>query len=254
VSVVNTPTQLEAPPPADPPRPLIAKARRRAWNEPHVRFWWVSALVFLLIGLYFCVDRWRGWLAERRLIEGGTRVEANIDEAGGTTSPGKRVPPDSEVVLNFTFKGRSWRVNGLLPGRSAPIEPGTTVPIRIDPDDPHVWTARTRPAPLGHELLGALLILPLFPLLLAVSLVLRARVMSVWRHGQSFAALVVDSRHSALAPWSHAVRCTPRDGRDNRLISVFLPRTSYPPQPGTVVWLVAPPDHPHRSVAAMLFE
>src|SRR4051812_44131086 len=104
-----------------PPRALTAKARRRAWAEPRVRFWWLLAIVLFGVALFFAITQYLEWSTERRLILNGTPVRARIDSADGIDLPGKSLRPDSIVSLSFTLDGQKHQVSGYLTGQKEMI-------------------------------------------------------------------------------------------------------------------------------------
>jgi hypothetical protein len=244
-----------AAPPPGPPRPLTPRVSRRAWAEPHVRFWWVLTLVLLGIGAYVGGSHWLAWSREVRMIRSGRVVDAEILTAGGLSSRWQQLPPDSIVTLRYEVDGKTYDQTGYLKGRTEFILVHSKVPVRVDPADPNLWTARTVPASLAQELTGALVVLPAFLALAAVSLVLRARTARVWRDGDARRAIVVESRQTALAPRSRLVRCTPADAGDNRVVQVYVPAGAAAGlHAGDELWLLFPPGRRGRPVAAAWFE
>lgn len=211
-------------PPA-PPRPVTGRQKLRAWVDPHVRFWWAMGVTIAAIGIWLLWTSYAAWHRSELLIRNGTVVEATVIEAAEVSFPGKSMPPDSPVRLRFDWQGRPREVSGYLEGRKPGdfILIGSTLPIRIDPAHPDVWTARTVPTSLPLELIGALIALPIGLLLLLVSLVMARSRLLAWRDGAAVAALVVSARHTALAPRSWAARCTPADQADHRVFMVYLP-------------------------------
>ena len=239
----------------DPPRPLTPHVRRRLWAEPHVRFWWVLTLVVLGIGLYVGGRQWLVWSREVRLIRSGRVVEAEIMTAAGLSSRWQQLPPDSVVTLRYEVDGKVYDKLGFLKGRTEFIRVRSKVPIRVDPADPDLWTARAAPASLVQELTGAIVVLPVFVALAVVSLLQHARLRRVWREGESARAIVVESRQTALAPRSRLVRCTPADSGDRRVVEVYVPAGAAAAlQPGEEMWLLFPPGGRGRPVAAAWFE
>jgi hypothetical protein len=244
-----------AAPPPGPPRPLTPRVSRRAWAEPHVRFWWVLTLVLLGIGAYVGGSHWLAWSREVRMIRSGRVVDAEILTAGGLSSRWQQLPPDSIVTLRYEVDGKTYDQTGYLKGRTEFILVHSKVPVRVDPADPNLWTARTVPASLAQELTGALVVLPAFVALAAVSLVVRARTARVWRDGDARRAIVVESRQTALAPRSRLVRCTPADAGDNRVVQVYVPAGAAAGlHAGDELWLLFPPGRRGRPVAAAWFE
>jgi hypothetical protein len=240
-----------APPLPDPPRELTPRVRRRAWTEPHVRFWWMLSLALLLIGAYVAVREWRVWSREVRLIKQGRVVDAEITSAGGLSSRWQQMPPDSLVTLEYAVDGTKYQQSGYLKGRKDFIQVRGTVPIRIDAADPSQWTARTEPPSMAQQLTGPAVVLPAFVVMGFIALIHRARLLRTWRDGTTGAAVVVEARQTALAPRSRLVRCTPADAADKRIINVFVSHGgAAAPRPGDVLWLIFPPGGRGRPVAA----
>ena len=246
---------VEAPPaPMDPPRPVTPRIRRRAWAEPRVRALWLAALAAFLVSAYFLAARYLEWRREALLVTQGLRVNATVTEAGGILLPNKVVPPATPVTLEYEAGGRKVTVQGTLKGRKEHIMTGGTVSIRVDPDDPETWTALTAPRPLRMELLGAAIVLPFALVMGAWAWLLHRKVVRLWRDGEAVGAVVIDSTHTAIAPWTHLVRCTPTDPHDKRLLQAYLPAGAPRPQQGEGLWLIAPPDPSTRAVTAQWFE
>jgi hypothetical protein len=242
-------------PPPDPPRPLTPRVRRRAWLEPHVRFWWVLTLVLLAIGAYVGGSQWLVWSREVWLVRSGRVVDAEIMTAGGLSSRWQQLPPNSIVTLRYDVDGKTYDQVGYLKGRTDFIQVHSKVPVRIDPANPALWTALTVPASLLQELTGALVVLPAFVALMVVSLVQRSRMVRVWRDGEARRAIVVESRQTALAPRSRLVRCTPADAGDNRVVQVYVPAGAAADlHAGDELWLLFPSGGRGRPVAAAWFE
>jgi hypothetical protein len=256
--VPTTPADAVAPvlasAPPDAPRPVTARVRRRAWTEPHVRFWWLLTLAMLVIGVYVCGREFLTWSREARLVREGRPVEAEVTRAGGLSSRWQRLPPDTVVTLQYEVDGKTYTQDGYLKGRKDYIQVRGKVPIRVDPSDPNVWTSRTQPPVLAQQLTGAAVVLPAVLVLAVVSLLRRVMTLRTWRHGQATVALTVESRQTALAPRSRLVRCAPADRGDNRVVGVFVPNTAARDlRPGDLLWLIFPPGGRGRPVAAAWF-
>ena len=215
----NTPDASPLPP---TPRPLTPRVRSRSWADPHVRFWWLAAAAVAAVAAYLAVSGFLAWRRTARLVERGTPVTAEAVEVDAETlrtsvgGKGRPKPPDSVVRLSFDFNGSKRQVTGTLDGRTDFISVGDSVPLRIDPDDPAEWTARTTPPPLLPDLIGAIIATALAVPLFAVAVALRRRVLRTWREGQAAEAVVLGRGHTALAPRSRAVRCAPPTGAVRR--------------------------------------
>ncbi|MCC7349752.1 MAG: hypothetical protein IT446_04220 [Phycisphaerales bacterium] len=235
--------------PMVPPRPVNGPIRRRAWNEPRVRFWWASGLILLVIAMGFAIDMGAEWINWRGLILHGQKVTAEVVELGGVTRAAM-MAPNTPVKLAFELDGQSHTVAGVLDGRTEFIRTHDRVPIYVDPADPSSWTALMEVPPLSRQLLAVWITLPLALVLLAVAVAMRGGLLRLWRDGQAESALVLQSQHSALAPLSRMVRCTPADESDTRVFSVFVPQRCGVPQRGQAIWIIR---SGNRAMAAELF-
>ena len=228
--------------PASPPRVVSARAARRAWADPNVRFWWAAGLVLTLIGAYLLLTRYLDWRHDSRLIRSGTEVQATVLEADGLNVVTKKKPGNVAVQLRYEWQGQTHDVTApSLAGRSEEdfIVIGSQIPIRIDPTHPEQWTTRLQPASLVQELIGGLIALPLGLILLARSAMLRGRLLRVWRAGEAVPAVVVGATHTALAPRAWQVECTTADEGGQRVFHVFVPPEA-DIQQGTPLWLLFP--------------
>ncbi len=242
--------------PVAPPREVSGLADRRAWTEPGVRVWWMLAIVILLIVAVYAVDRFWAWHVQNRLIVDGTLVSAKVASAGGLTIENENVAADSAVALTFDWKGKPQQVVGFLEGRPAGnyITIGKMVPIRVDPDDPTVWTYRTENTILIHELFVGLIVLPLAPILAGVAIYRRKKVLQTLRHGEAALAVVSERRQTPIAPLSYMVRCSLRDRPDRRIHVVHVPRGGAVLGKGDLLWVLLPPVRNGPMVAMMWFE
>lgn len=240
-----------APPP--PPRPLTKQARRRALAEPHVRFWWLAGLALVAIALYLLIYAVVIWSREAYLIRNGQVVQAYITIADGDPYPHRKAP-ESQVEMTFTVNGHEYDVVGVLEGRTEPVSAKEYVPIRVDPSDPQHWTYRTTPAPLRSQLIAPIVVAPFAIAALIVAAVLRRKVLRTWRQGEAAPYVISDRRHTAIAPRSHTIRCVAADGRDKRLVTVYVPLKKTEARPGDVLWLIHPSGKPTAAVPAIAFE
>lgn len=243
------------PEPAGAPRPVTGRVRRRAWTEPHVRFWLLLTAALFVICASVAFREVSGWRREVWLIRHGRLVEAEVTSAGGLGSRWQRLPPDSVVTIQYDVDGKKYTQGGYLHGRKDYIQVRGMVPIRVDPADPDVWTARTEPTVLAQQLTGAAVVVPVLGVLVVVTLLRRAKALRTWRDGRPVPALVVESRQTAVAPKSRFVRCTPADRSDNRIVGVYVPQwAARELRPGDALWLVFPPGGRGRPVAASWFD
>lgn len=244
------------PQPPDAPRPVTGRVKRRALRDKHVKVWWMLGLALLAITTYYAASRAYAWSRETRLISHGQKVMAEVKswEPGNPNTPkGKVVQADTPVDILYTVNGTSYRPYGQLAGRTKQITTGEIIPIFIDPADPTRFTARTEPATLSHELVGVMMLAPGVLLLLAVALWQWWRVISIYRGGEAVLAEVLSVGHSASGPASRLVRCAVHQGDNDRIIKTVLPARQTP-NPGELLWLIAPPGRPHLGVPAILFQ
>jgi len=240
-------------PPAPPPRPVTSAANRRSWTEPLVRFWILATAVLLAIGGWFVTQQFVASRSEQWLIVHGSSVNAVLIEVNGDSRTGAKFPPGSPCTLKFDWQGQTVNVHGMLTSNDF-LTNGQTVQLHVDPNDPTDWTDRKEPEPLAHRLIAGAVIIPAALITALAAVLLRQRVLRVWREGQSFLYTVVDARYSALAPLSHTVRCVVSTGRDSTVITVHLPMKLPRPQHGEVLWLIHPLGKPKAAIAARAFE
>jgi len=238
--------------PPSPPRATTARVRRRAWVEPRIRFWWVAAAALVLLSIYLLADKFLLWRRDSNLINSGVAVKATVLEANEVAIKGHTEQADKPVRLKYDYRGQAYEVGPEpLEGRNEGVVVGGDIPIRIDPSDPSIWTAREHPSPLLGELVGGLIALPLGLLLLLVSAWLRRGMLRTWRDAPAAAGLVATADHTAIAPRSWSVQCTLAEGSDKRLFSVFAPAGA-DVVPGATIWLLFPSSG--RPLAAAWFD
>jgi hypothetical protein len=232
--------QLNTVQPHPLPRQVTRSIGLRAWSQPDVRFYWVIALVLGIVALGMGIAVGMDWNHERRLVSHGTPVDAIVQQAGEQTLAGRKQPPDTLCILRFEWHGSPHVTRpAYLAGRQEYVAPQDVVRIFVNPDDPDDWTARSEPGPIGPRLLGAVIALAAALVALAVAWLYRARVLSVWRNGESVEALVIESRNTALAPMSRAVRCTPAEEADTRVFSVYVPARAGKLERGDRIWILS---------------
>ncbi len=247
---------IAPPPPTDPPRPLTPAARRRCWTEPHVRFAWASGMVVLAIGIYFTLSGWRTWRHEQMLVEHGVPVSASIVEVTYLGQEirlaGKSFDPSNLVRIEFPWNGTDHTTTSTTAtGHVGFVTVGQTIAARVNPDDPDDWTELTAAEPLLHRILGGLIPLPIAAAAFGVSILMHDRMARTWRNGLPVACLVIESRHSALAPQSRMIRCTPATEGDERLFTVYAPARGGGRRlrEGDSLWVIASPTGANQAIA-----
>ena len=244
------------------PRDVSPRAARRSWNELPVRIWLILAITVAFITLYFTVSKYISGRYERWLITQGLLVDAELNRIQGTREKAQAFKRTDRlfVELNYDVPGRprmmyvpGW-LSQLPDQRPVPlVRVGETIPVRVDANNPTVWTDRTQPLPWIAEFAIVVLLLPLLIVLGLVALLRRRQVLNVWRQGEAAAAVVVDHKQSATAPFSRVIRFTFADGRDRRVWSTLHPAKGAP-QPGETMWVIFPPGKPGRAVVASLYQ
>jgi hypothetical protein len=235
---------------------MTSAARWRSWQEPRVRFWWLSTVVLAAIFSWFTVIEATAYSREQKLITSGVPIQAKIDSIDGSQRTSYIVTPDTPVVLAFDFHGQSYSFENItlnMPSGQF-IHPGQIIPIHVNPNDPSEWTDLVKAQSLAWRLVAASVIIPIFAATLATTVILRHKIIRTWREGVTMAYSVEGVQRSALAPLSHTVRCMPLEGRQARIVTVYLPGRLPKPAVGDILWLICAPNHHVGTVAAIAFE
>ena len=229
--------------------------KRRAWRERHVWVWLVLGLALLGVTLYYSLTRTWWWWQDKRLIETGHKVEAEVMSpyVGADWPAGKVLAPDTPVDIKYSIDGKEYRPYGQLAGRKEQIRTRTMVPIYVDKGDPTRWTARMQPSPLSGELLGAFMIAPGALVLLLIAWLKRGQVLRTYREGESVLAEVLGVGQTPSAPLSRLIRCAVQHGEAVRVVKTVLPAGKNT-RPGDFIWLIVPTGKPGLAIAASLFE
>ena len=244
------------PPPA--PRAVTPRARRRAWAEPGVRLWWMTALLVLLIATYVAAARGYAAWRQRQLLADGIPVTARVERARNTQIRHVHTR-DVPVPVRLAYELPDGRAHAdtnnvdLTPAPGMKVTVGDELAVRVDPDDPSRWVEDRPPMPWWRDLGMALLLVPLAAALAGVALLRRRGVLATWQSGEPAEAVVVAHGQSALSPGSQALRLTLKDGADKRIFTLLHPRRAGILSPGDTVWVISPPGKPHRSIEAALY-
>jgi hypothetical protein len=240
-----------------PARELTPRVAWRTWGDPHVRLWWVTALVVLAAGVYVGATQMIDRYTEVRVLRHGTPAVATVEALGNAyVLHGQTQPGDSPVVVRFDWQGHSISAAGHLAGRPVAqfINIGEKVEIRVDPSNPAIWTSRQQPEPILNALGVPLAVLAVAALVGTVSLLLRRRLLRGYRFGTRASARVISRFRSALAPALWTVRCVLVDSDDKQVFSVYVP-SRVPCQSGETVEVILPPSGGgSRRLAAAWFE
>jgi hypothetical protein len=244
-------TAPPAPPP--PPRPFTPAVNRRSWTEPIVRSWLLATAALLAIGGWFLTQQFLAFRGEQRLIATGAIVTATVIEVNGDARVGGKFPPGLPCTLKFDWQGQTINAYGILSSNEY-VTNGQSTVLHVDPNDPTVWTDRRYPEPLGQRVIAGAVVIPAALIALAAALMLRRRLLAIWRDAEAALFSVIDTRHTALAPLSHTVRCVSAIGRDPTIVTVYLPNRFPRPQPGEVLWLIHRPGKPKSAIVPIAYE
>jgi hypothetical protein len=238
------------------PRPTNARARRRSWAELPVRIWLILTVTIAAVTIWFTVTRVLASLDDRWLIEHGTPVVARFKIVNGDPVAGhqfaRKEPLPCVITIPVNGVAKDFEIR-LEPKENAFAKVGAELPIRIDPDNPQRWTERTQANPWVNELRMVWLLAPLAALLLLVTVWKRYGVLRVWRDQPLAGGVVVDVRHTAVAPLSRLVRFNFSESDDRRVHAALMPTRAGIPEKGQAIWLVCPPDKPSRAIVAELY-
>jgi hypothetical protein len=241
-------------------RPLTSKARRRSWNEPAVRAWWLASVLLLIVFTWILLTQMLTARRGQYRVDHWTRIPAaKIVMIGTTTRTTYAIAPEelsyNPVKLSYTdATGTPRKLEGILEAQTSPIHPGQEIPVLVDPANRDRWTDRVVPVSLAEELIIPMMLLPLMIVFAGLAVWQRQRILSLWRSGVLREGTVLDRKNSATAPKSAVLRCTIDASRDKRVLSVTVPRSAVRLEPGDPISLVTPPGDSGRAIAAVLYE
>jgi hypothetical protein len=246
----------DAPELPSPPRPLTRLVRRRAWLEPGVKVWWMSAAAIALIASALGGVEWGRAYRQRRLLAHGIEVTAHVEKARGGTIAHRHVRNEPiPVTLSFTLPAPHAQtpqtVTGVLrPRPEAFVQVGTALTIHVDPSDPSQWTEHALPKPWLEEMLVVSLLTPLVVLLLLAAWLRRRGVLALWRAAPLVRAEVIDQGHSAAAPRSRLLRLRIESDPHRRVLTALYPIRLGPIAAGDGLWVICRPESPQRALVA----
>ena len=216
-------------------RPLTAVIRRRAWGELGVRPWTFLTILLALASLSVAYFRFTDWRYEKRIIESGTPVQAEVTVIGmgDLAKQGSR-----DETLNVELRYTPPESTSPLASRNTlPRKPGEVVKLKdilrvnIDPQRPEYWTERTQPQPLGLVMITPLLTGGVALLCGLLAFAKRNRVLRAYRQAEPRRATVVSVRQSPLAPFSKIVAVSLDEGDDRRVRDCYWPTATGPVHP-----------------------
>ena len=238
------------------PRPITRQARRRSWAEMPVRVWIILTLAVAFVTIYFTITRIKEALDNRWLVDHGVDVNATFVEVSGDPVPKRRLRNETmPSTVKFTYGGKEYTQQLELdpkPGIAAVV--GTTIALKVDPNDPMQLMEVTVPPPWSHELAIVAALIPVLILVVLMILWKRRGVLRVWRNEPLVEAIVVELRQSPVAPMSRVVRFTLAQGGGQRIWSTLMPASAGIPEIGQHFWIICPPNNPGKAIVAGLYQ
>jgi hypothetical protein len=239
------------------PRKVTRRAKRRAWAEMGVEFWWKSAIVIALVAVFVGFFAARDALKLEELIVNGIPVKATLVEVKSTSRPGYAVLRDDDVAVKLRWTANDGRVNeirAVLPPAQGFARVGESMIIRVDPKNSENWTELSDILPWWRILtIPLLLMLPISIFLFGIAMWMRWRKLQIWRWGRPVEGLVVGTRNASTSPRSRIVRYTFAEGSDKRVFQMLYPMRAGIPAEGDPLQLIVHPRQPERSIAAALY-
>jgi hypothetical protein len=235
---------------------MTPAARRRSSVEPHVRFWFIAGAVFIFAALVLGYGQWREWSYDTWLVYHGTLVEATIRAVDEVEREGFQVPPPADVTIQFELDGQKREVTGrIMPADGFKfVSPGKSIQIRVDPAIPQRWTARVKAESLLNQFVGAGILLAVGALALLIAIGRRGRMLAAWRNGDVIEGVIESVGRSAAAPHSWCVHWRPRDSRDKRLFTTYIPQRAGEIKKGDPLVLLGDPRHLRRAIVARMYQ
>ena len=252
----STPPSSDAAMPIDAlpkaPRPLTPRARRRAWQEPIVRFLWLSALGIFVVALYFLSTRLFEWRQEQWLILNGKPVTARLMHAGQKIT-GRPIKIVDDVEVFFDWNGQEKQVPGVLMETNDSFVEGQPLDILVDPNDPTRWTNRLISTPLRTRLIGAYLLGIAAVLAILLSVTVRLKFLRLWKRGELHEAVVSTHTMTAMAPHSVMLRCQVPYRRTRLIATVTIPQDQPVPAVGATIQLLCNPGNLCHAIPVMTY-
>lgn len=252
----STPPTSDAAKPTDAlpsvPRAMTLRARRRAWQEPIVRFLWLSAIGICAVALYFLGTRLLEWRQEQSLILNGTEITAKLMHVGQKIT-GRPIRLGDSIEVFFDWNGKEMQVPGELMDTNESFIEGQKLVIRVDPTSPQHWTNRLQPTPLRTRLIGAYVLGGAAVLSLLLSAVVRMKYVGLWKHGELHEGVVSSHSMSAMAPRSVTLRCQVPYRRTRLIAAVTIPQNMAVPKQGATIQLLCNPRNLQQAIPVMTY-
>ena len=234
------------------PRPLTLRARQRAWQEPIVRFLWLSAIGISVVALYFLGTRYFEWRQEQWLVLNGKMVTATLMHTGQKIT-GRPIRIGDEVDVFFDWNGQEKQVPGVLMETNDQFVEGQKLDIHVDPNDPTRWTNRLQSTPLRTRLIGSYFLGAAALLAIVLSVTVRLQFLRIWKRGELQEGVVSTHTMTAMAPRSVMLRCQVPYRRTRLIATVTLPQNLPVPQPGATIQLLCNPHNLRHAIPVMTY-
>ena len=220
-----------------------------------MQIWWKCAIIVAIVMIYVTAFQIYTRWTERKLQDTGILVNARIvqleDRKVGTGTYHPQRDNDLYVKLEGFPDGKTRE--GTLKKADGFAELGGHVQLRVDPKDQDHWVEVRPDAGIKAELMAVFLLLPVIVLLLAIARWRRQAVLKVWRLGDVETGVIVDSRHSSMAPRSRTCRYTLANPRDPRVFTMLHPNSHGLLREGDALAMIALPGQPERAIVADLY-
>ena len=221
------------------PRPITDKARRRLWLEPISRSWCIVTMLIFLVFVFVSIQGYMQWRTDARMIESGPVVQAT-GFADGAKIKGRPLPvgQSQSIYLQYEYNGKAYTSQGPLAHTGKQYIAGEPFAIRLDPNDPSVWSNREEAPSLREKMIASILTLFFTVGSGLAALFAWWRNRGLWRYGDLRQGRVLEHRQSALAPRSVALYCAVRMGKEEHLMTVYVPHSAAIPDVGQNVPLL----------------
>ncbi len=222
----------------EPARPVTPTARRRTWAEPIVRSWLLLTIALLIASSVMAVSSTLQWIRETHVVRNGVTIQAMAWHAGSRHVKGMTLPMGAQLDIEYEYNGTTYKTTGVLYNTGAQYVSQTPFDIRIDPENPTIWTNRTNVPPMVEKMMGVGIMLAVAIVCAAVTLLLRMRLIALWVNGDLVNARIIRQGQSALAPNSTVLSCAVRVGKSERPVIVYVPQSRVPSEQAQTIDLV----------------
>ena len=194
-------------------------------------------------------------LARQSLLNQGVLVNARIvqlaDRKVGTGN--YRPLRENELYVKLDGFPDGQTHEGTLAKADGFADLGGTLQLARDPKNLDHWIEVRPESAFIDELMAVFLLAPVILLLLAIARWCRSAILKVWRNGELRTGVVVDSKHSSMAPQSCVCRYTIADSNDRRVFTMLYPSRQGVLRQGDALPLLVLPDQPEKSIVADLY-